>query len=292
MKILSEFKEGKPFHVTGIVFDASQVITPNDFVGIVLSNRLSTTVTSLPIGSPVHMNVMGVCTDHLDMAAAMAGATSSPLNNGTVLSNRLSPNVTSLPIGSPVYMNVMGVCTDHLDMAAAMAGATSSPLNKGTATATSPTAPPAINLTEFATLKKNPILVTPVVPTPSSSSSSFAGQIYLRPRSEAKGWFEFFRSHTHLVHSVILDIKSSLSPLFQLLGEQEEYRVAVTDDIPIPPSVYTVCLDNATAQIDLYVTQIRTFRLTQFHLHTGVSSVLPTPAGGTPRKLDSEKVAS
>ena len=83
MKILWEFNEGKPLHVPNILFDSSQVITPNDFVGVVLSDRLSPTVTSLPIGSPVYTNVMDVCTDHLDMAAAMTGATSSPTNQAS-----------------------------------------------------------------------------------------------------------------------------------------------------------------------------------------------------------------
>jgi hypothetical protein len=78
---------------------------------------------------------------------------------------------------------------------------------------------------------------------------------------EAKGWFEFFHPQTFLVHSIILDINSSLSPIFQLVGEQE-YRLAAMDGIPIPATVYTQCLDNANHQVSLYVAQIRTFRLT------------------------------
>ena len=77
---------------------------------------------------------------------------------------------------------------------------------------------------------------------------------------EAKAWFEYFNSYSHLVHSVILDINASLTPIFQLLGEQE-YRVAATDNVPIPVSVYAACLENATYQVALYTTQIRTCRL-------------------------------
>ena len=77
MKILWEFNDGKPLHIPSILFDSSQVITPNDFVGVVLSDRLSPTVASLPIGSPVYTNVMDVCKEHLEMATAMTGATSS-----------------------------------------------------------------------------------------------------------------------------------------------------------------------------------------------------------------------
>jgi hypothetical protein len=432
MKILWEFNDSKPLHVPSILFDSSQVTTPNDFVGIVLSDRLSPTVSSLPIGSPVYTNVMDRCNEHLEMAAAMTGATSSPTTNmasptapainltefATALTDTFKAFATHLPArpaSDPTTMSLTdqgkvnslnvsiarqrlllgrvlhrmgddGVIKPETFLQGLSPGilgpmSDTSQLDRCTHVyenwrhsanrlANQPNAVwiasyidimrlsscydsfwakcllmgtwcPYANPVQFpSTFSQMVSIFNFLVPYPESKTylaRSAAGHLEhaellaeehqskrqrtntklsldgqqqthshlmamlanlyswfmfmagdpmenteikdhsygpdpviiiiilkwanLFKTPEAKGWFEFFRSHTHLVHSVLLDINSSLSPLFQLLGEQE-YRVAATTDVPIPPSVYTACLDNATAQIDLYVTQIRTFRLT------------------------------
>jgi hypothetical protein len=436
MKILWEANAGKPLHMPGPLFDSSQVITPNDFVGIALSDILSPSVQSLPIGSPTYVNVLDLCSEHCAMAAAVAGVNVSPPNNGTPNTGHSSPTapvvnlsdfataltntfqafatqhtprqpadavamsltdqgkVASLKVSIARQRLLLGrVITKMGDdgitfqetflqnLSSGLMGpmADTSQLDRCThlfenwrhaanRLANAPnstwiasyidimrlsscydsfwakcllmgTCSPHANPVQFpSTFTQMVSIFNFLVPYPESkayiarsaaghlehaelmaeehqskrqrtntklaldgkqhthahlmallanlyswflfmsgdpsdnASINFPGlqepiiiQIVLRwanlfKSPEAKSWFEFFHSQTHLVHSIMLDINASLSPIFQLIGEQE-YRTAATDDTPIPPAVYTACLANAEHQVDLYVTQIRTFRL-------------------------------